>query len=275
MRFLRSSGARPRFRSSLTEGKPAIARSTRWYAPSLPWLPDLLLFKSPGPDMGWDREFEGGSVIARVCFGSTGGLDGAAEAAFGSCKEGDHDGNKETGRSEGGEAVGGLARGWTEIVRFRGSSWGPVAILSLDEEEGAREGSAFRDGGEFVAGCTGSCIEPADTVVPEFVIPLRCAARVFFEENMPNDLVEDLDLIDEEACCALSASRGGCDGGPLMRITSGSMTPIWGCSPCQTVHRAQRQTAPLWLDETWRLPLNEQLFDCLCDGVSSVAQPRG
>jgi hypothetical protein len=52
-------------------------------------MTDLLLFKTPDPDTGWNREFEGGSVVAGACFGSTGGMDGAAEAPFGSCKEGD------------------------------------------------------------------------------------------------------------------------------------------------------------------------------------------
>jgi hypothetical protein len=194
--------------------------------------------------------------------------------------------------------VEGLTDGWTEAARSTCSAWGLITALWLRESSwgwgdsflflassgpGAATGREIlllssrdaRDGGELVTRCTGCCIELADTMVPELVIPSRCAARVSFEAGMLDDLEED--ILCAETFCVLSASRKGCNGGPLVRITSGSMTPKWGCSPCQleTVHRAQRQTAPLWVDDPLRLPLDEQLFDCLWDGVrSSVTRPR-
>jgi hypothetical protein len=60
-------------------------------------------------------------------------------------------------------------------------------------------------------GGAGNCIGPADTVVIEFVKPSRCAARVSLEEE---------DAPYAETICVLSASRGGYDGRPLVRITS-------------------------------------------------------
>ena len=60
-------------------------------------------------------------------------------------------------------------------------------------------------------GYTGCCIELADTMVPELVIPSRCAARVSFEAGMIDDL--DKDMLYAETFCMLSASRGGCNGG--------------------------------------------------------------
>ena len=111
-------------------------------------------------------------------------------------------------------------------------------------------------------------------MVSEFVIRLPCADRDSFEADILDGL--EVDIIFAEAFRLLSASRGDCNGEPLVRITSGNVTPIWGCSPCQleTLHRAQFQTAPLLLDDSLRLLLDEQLLDCLGDGVSSVTRPR-
>jgi hypothetical protein len=90
--------------------------------------------------------------------------------------------------------------GWGDSFLFLASSGpgtttGREILLPLSPiSRNAREGSAFRDGGELVTRCTGSCIELADsyTVVPEFVISSRCGARVPFEADMLDDLKEDM-----------------------------------------------------------------------------------
>ena len=76
----------------------------------------------------------------------------------------------------------------------------------------------------MVTRCTGSCIELADTVVPEFVIPSRSAARVSFEADMLDDLGED--MIYPEMFCANMAvltlpARDGV--GPVVA----PFNPIW------------------------------------------------
>jgi hypothetical protein len=140
-----------------------------------------------------------------------------------------------------------LASGLITVLWLRESSWGwgdsfPFLVSSgpgattgreilLLFSRNSREGGAFRDGGELDTRCAGDCIELTEAVVPEFVIPSRCAARVSVEVDMLDDLEEDMLYV--ETFCVLSASRRGCNGGPLVRITSGSMTEIWRCPPCQ------------------------------------------
>ena len=67
----------------------------------------------------------------------------------------------------------------------------------------------------MVTRCAGSCIELADSdrVVPEFVIPSRCAARVSFKVDMLDDLKGG--ILSAEMFCVLYVME------------------IWGCSPCQ------------------------------------------
>ena len=60
---------------------------------------------------------------------------------------GDDDGDmEESGRSEGGEGVEGLAGGSTEAARLTGSAWGLVTLLSLDEKGGEEGMKGFADG---------------------------------------------------------------------------------------------------------------------------------
>ena len=84
--------------------------------------------------------------------------------------------------------------GWGDSFLFLVSS-GPGAAagrkILLLFSRNSREGNTFRDEGELVKGCAGSCTELADTMVPELVIPSRCAARVSFEA-VTDDLEEDM-----------------------------------------------------------------------------------
>ena len=120
--------------------------------------------------------------------------------------------------------VEGLTDGWTEAVRSTCSAWGLITALWPRESAWGRGDSFLFLASSGPGAATGR--ELADAMVPELVIPSRCAARVSFEVGTLDALEEE--MLCAETFCTLSASRGGCNGGPLMRITSGSMTPIWG-----------------------------------------------
>jgi hypothetical protein len=97
--------------------------------------------------------------------------------------------------------VDGLTDGWGEAVRSTGSGRGLITVLWVRESS-----RGWGDSFLFLV----SSGRGADTLVPEFVIPSLCAARVPFEADMLDDLKGG--MLSAETFWVLYASRGGCNG---------------------------------------------------------------
>jgi hypothetical protein len=110
-------------------------------------------------------------------------------------------------------------RGGSYLSLVSSGLGGPRGILLSVSCNGREGGGTFLDEGELVIGrcCEVTLMELADKIGAEFVTPSRCAARASFEADISDSLEED--LRSTATVCVLSASEGGCNGGPLVRIT--------------------------------------------------------